>query len=93
MWLTGLPCPGCGLTTAFAHLARGHWEASIAAHPLGLPLFLLVMLAVPLCALGVYRAWSLTTVLKRLAVERILGVLAIAGGVAWVARLIGAFLA
>jgi hypothetical protein len=30
----GLPCPGCGLTRAFAHLAKGEWSAALAAHPL-----------------------------------------------------------
>lgn len=30
----GLPCPGCGLTRAFAHLARGEWSAALADHPL-----------------------------------------------------------
>jgi len=33
----GLPCPGDGLGTAIAHLARGRWAASWAAHPLGGP--------------------------------------------------------
>ncbi len=37
--LLGVPCPACGLTTAFAHLAHGDVSASLAAHPLGLPLF------------------------------------------------------
>lgn len=35
----GLPCPGDGLGTAIAHLARGQWGASWAAHPLGGPVF------------------------------------------------------
>jgi hypothetical protein len=30
----GIPCPGCGLTRAFAHLAKGEWAAALAAHPL-----------------------------------------------------------
>lgn len=30
----GIPCPGCGLTRAFAHLAKGEWSAALAAHPL-----------------------------------------------------------
>ncbi|MFB6273717.1 MAG: DUF2752 domain-containing protein [Salinibacter sp.] len=33
----GLPCPGDGLGTAIAHLARGHWTASWQAHPLAGP--------------------------------------------------------
>ena len=33
----GLPCPGDGLGTAIAHLARGHWGASWNAHPLAAP--------------------------------------------------------
>jgi len=45
--LFSLPCPACGLTTSFAHLARFALFASLRAHPLGLPLFVLV------CALWV----------------------------------------
>jgi hypothetical protein len=30
----GIPCPGCGLTRAFAHLAKGEWTAALSAHPL-----------------------------------------------------------
>ena len=26
------PCPGCGMTTAFAHLVRGHWNAAARAN-------------------------------------------------------------
>jgi hypothetical protein len=30
----GIPCPGCGMTRAFAHLAKGEWSAALADHPL-----------------------------------------------------------
>jgi uncharacterized protein DUF2752 len=29
-----LPCPGCGMTRAFAALAKGDWSAAAALHPL-----------------------------------------------------------
>jgi hypothetical protein len=29
-----LPCPACGMTRAFAHLAKGEWAAAVAIHPL-----------------------------------------------------------
>lgn len=66
----GLPCPGCGLTRAFAQLARGDWGAAVALHPLA-----------PLLAaeagLG-WLVWGLSTltrqrpVLGRAALERLL---------------------
>jgi hypothetical protein len=31
---TGLPCPGCGMTRAFSHLAKGEWSAAVRDHPL-----------------------------------------------------------
>lgn len=32
--LLHIPCPGCGLTRAFAHLAKGEWAAAFVLHPL-----------------------------------------------------------
>jgi hypothetical protein len=31
--MTGLPCPGCGMTRAFVALASGDWSLAIGAHP------------------------------------------------------------
>jgi hypothetical protein len=38
---TGLPCPFCGMTTAFAHMARGQVAAAFSDHCLGPALFVL----------------------------------------------------
>jgi len=41
--ITGLPCPTCGMTTAFAYAARGRLAAAFQAQPAGLALALAVM--------------------------------------------------
>jgi hypothetical protein len=33
-WITGRPCPLCGLTRALFALAKGHWREAIALHAL-----------------------------------------------------------
>ena len=44
---TGIPCPGCGVTTSVALFARGHFLESLRNQPLGF----LVGIAIPLCAM------------------------------------------
>ena len=39
----GIPCPGCGLTTAIGELLRGDWRASLATHAFA-PVFVLAFL-------------------------------------------------
>lgn len=51
--LTGLPCPGCGLTRSFVLLAHGQVLAAFRANLLGPLVFLLVASQVP------FRAWRL----------------------------------
>jgi hypothetical protein len=89
--LTGSPCPGCGLTTAFAHGVRGDWALAVGANPLGLALFLVVCCCVPLGLLAALRGWSLDSVVQRFSLSR--WALAIAGcaAVLWVARFAAVF--
>lgn len=36
---TGMPCPMCGMTTTFAHLAHGHLLQGLVTQPFGVVLF------------------------------------------------------
>lgn len=84
--LTGFPCPGCGLTTAFAYGVRGQWWLAGTSNPLGLILFLIVCAMIPVSVLAAVRRWSFASVVERLSLNR--WALAVAGcGVAvWVVR-------
>jgi len=43
-WLTGRPCPLCGLTRAIFQLAKGHWQTAIEYHALS-PLVPVILIA------------------------------------------------
>jgi len=84
--LTGSPCPGCGLTTAFAHGIRGQWSMAASANPLGLALFFVVSACIPLGLAAALRSWSIGEVVDRFGLNR--WALAVAGCaiVVWVVR-------
>jgi hypothetical protein len=89
--LTGAPCPGCGLTTAFAHAIRGDLGPAAVANPFGLLLFALVCACVPLGAIAGWRRWSVDAVLEQFAVGRWALAVASCGAVLWVVRFASAF--
>jgi hypothetical protein len=51
--LTGLECPGCGMTRAFLLIGHGRLGEAFAMHPAGLPAFLIVA---GLAVAGIVRA-------------------------------------
>lgn len=49
--VTGIPCPGCGMTRATGALLRGEWSAAVRFHPFA-PGFLLLALMVAFVAVA-----------------------------------------
>src|SRR5512145_2822585 len=89
-WVTfmDLPCPTCGMTTAFAHAANGDLAASLAAQPFG------AVLAVATAAALLVGTWvavsgaCLTPLVARLAGRR--SAVAVVAGIlaAWVYKIL-----
>ena len=61
----GIRCPGCGMTTSWAHFVRGQWQASMVANPGG---FLLAFVGV--ASSGLFAAASATGRLPGLKAQR-----------------------
>jgi hypothetical protein len=69
--LTGLPCPACGLTTAFAHMAQGELGHALHAHATGVLLFVITLASVPLSVWAGVRDLPLAETLARVRLARI----------------------
>lgn len=91
LWLE-LPCPACGLTTSFAHLARFELQAALRAHPGGLPLYLLTILSLLASLRGALRAESLRATWVGLRAERWAVGLLVTLLATWCARLLARFI-
>jgi hypothetical protein len=84
---SGLPCPACGLTTSFAHLAHAELGPALAAHPLGLPLFALTTVLLPTALVHGYRGVSFVREVDRIQADRCALALVLALMLSWIARL------
>lgn len=49
MLIAGIPCPTCGMTTAFAHTVRGQWLSALRAQPFGFLLAIGLLLLAGTC--------------------------------------------
>ena len=86
--ITGITCPGCGMTRSLISTAHLHFEDAVVFHPLGPPVLLLLI---------VYSMMSILRLLKRGNVDldhkQIPGIvpilLALSFAIVWLARLLG----
>ena len=85
--LTGFPCPGCGLTTAFAHMIRGHFIGAAHANPFGVPLFLVTAATIPISFAGAVRAFPVIETLERFHVDKVAILLAVTAIFVWIIRI------
>jgi hypothetical protein len=85
--VTGFPCPGCGLTTCFAHMVRLEIPAAAHANAFGVPLFLASLFTIPVAALGFFRSLPVLPTLERLHFEKVVILLAFASVAVWVVRI------
>jgi len=84
---TGYPCPGCGLTTAFAYMIRANVFGAWMANPFGIALFLATFAFIPLAAVGFVRGWPVIATLDRVHAEKAAVALSILSLLAWVTRI------
>ena len=54
-WITGIPCPTCGMTTSFAHMARLQVRQALRVQPFAAVLFVAVAAVVPVGLVAVAR--------------------------------------
>jgi hypothetical protein len=91
--LTGLPCPGCGLTHSFCEIGKGHMASAVAWNWLGIPLFLLLILIWLKALLVLGNQYRPAFALDRLAARvRLLRLTAISFAVYGIGRIVYIFL-
>ncbi len=86
--LTGLPCPGCGLTTCFAYMIRGDVVNASRANAFGVMLFLASATTAGIALVGLIRGWSVIATLDRLRADRWAILLAACSLTVWIVRVV-----
>lgn len=84
---THVPCPGCGLTTSFTHMAHLHFYEAFRAHLMGPLLFLVTLFVALYGPYAMVRGRSPGVLLDSRAALPVLGVTALAGLLTFALRL------
>jgi len=86
--LTGLPCPFCGMTTAFAHMVRGNVREAVLAQPMGAIGFVATIFVLPLALIGLVTGKDLLGKLMRFPWGRFSKVIVAMFAAAWAFKII-----
>jgi hypothetical protein len=90
--LTGLPCPGCGMTRAFCALGHGEWRLAVGFNALSPLVFVAALGAWAWAAAGLFKLrWARAAFARLRPSPRAGGVLLALTLVWWLARLAGGF--
>jgi hypothetical protein len=81
--ISGLPCPGCGLTTCFAFMIRADVVHAAAANPFGVMLFLVSAATMFLGAFGLVRGLPVIDTLDRIQADKWAILLSVASLTVW----------
>lgn len=84
--VTGLPCPGCGLTHCFTAMAHLDIFAAVNANPFGVLLFLVSLTTIPVAAVGFVKNWPVVDTLERLQFDKWAILLSLASILTWMVR-------
>ena len=87
LFVTGYPCPACGLTTSFAHMVRAEVVGAALANPFGILLFLVTLATIPVAAFGLVRGLPVFETLDRLHFEKWALLLVVTSLLVWVTKL------
>jgi hypothetical protein len=85
---TGFPCPGCGLTTSFAHAARLNFYEAFVTQPFGLLLFVILSLSIPLSFILLCRRIKLSQVLAPRVISKLTYSLILVCVISWIYKII-----
>ena len=86
IYVTGYPCPGCGLTTAFAHMVRLQFVGAARANPFGILLFMVSFATIWVSLYGFVKKLPVIRTLERLQFERWAVLLSVTAVTVWAVR-------
>ncbi len=85
--ITGIPCPSCGLTTSFSHMAHGHIWLAFVTQPFGFVLFLLFIYMWVMSGYAIVRKIPFSLVTGSRTMEWIQVILLIIMMLAWIYKI------